>query len=181
MKPFHASFTLFFLFFILGILQTLETIWMRKCLARRRWYRLFNALRVMRRVKLISEALESKQQPLPWTSSSDEEMQNGAVFNAKLPYLHPFSRYQNVFEKIHLIVNNGTFGTVFSVQHKETKETFAARHVKAITMRNNLRDEAEILWQLRNVSEIIQIQGIFHYGIREGIGIFLGPLFSRSL
>ena len=157
MKPFHASFTLFF--FILGILQTLETIWMRKCLARRRWYRLFNALRVMRRVKLISEALESKQQPLPWTSSSDEEMQNGAVFNAKLPYLHPFSRYQNVFEKIHLIVNNGTFGTVFSVQHKETKETFAARHVKAITMRNNLREEAEILWQLRNVSEIIQIQG----------------------
>ena len=135
---------------------------MRKCLARRRWYRLFNALRVMRRVKLISEALESKQQPLPWTSSSDEEnLQPNGRFNAKLPYLHPISRYQNVFEKIHLIVNNGTFGTVFSVQHKETKETFAARHVKAISMRNNLRDEAEILWQLRNVSEIIQIQGMY--------------------
>ena len=38
----------------LGILDTLETMWMRKCLARRRWYRLFNALRVMRRVKLMS-------------------------------------------------------------------------------------------------------------------------------
>ena len=29
----------------LGILQTLETDWMRRCLARRRWYRIFNALR----------------------------------------------------------------------------------------------------------------------------------------
>ena len=38
----------------LGILDTLETMWMRKCLARRRWYRLFNALRVMRRVKLMA-------------------------------------------------------------------------------------------------------------------------------
>ena len=130
---------------------------MRRCLARRRWYRLFNALRVMRRVRLISETLESRQ----WTSSSDDEMTLSSGFdNANLPYLHPFSRYHSLFDKIHLIINNGTFGTVFSVQNKETKESFAARHVKAMNIRNNLREEASILWQFRNVSELIQLQGV---------------------
>ena len=131
---------------------------MRRCLARRRWYRLFNALRVMRRVRLISETLESRQ----WTSSSDDEMTLSSGFdNANLPYLHPFSRYHCLFDKIHLIINNGTFGTVFSVQNKDTKESFAARHVKAMNIRNNLREEASILWQFRNVSELIQLQGLY--------------------
>ena len=35
----------------LGILQTLETSWMRRCLARRRWYRLFNAVRVFTKMR----------------------------------------------------------------------------------------------------------------------------------
>ena len=48
---------------------------MRKCLARRRWYRLFNALRVMRRVKLMSETIEtSRNRHWTGTSSSDDDM-----------------------------------------------------------------------------------------------------------
>ena len=35
----------------LGILETLETTWMRRCLARRRWYRLLNAVRVMSSIR----------------------------------------------------------------------------------------------------------------------------------
>ena len=35
----------------LGILETLETTWMRRCLARRRWYRLLNAVRVMASIR----------------------------------------------------------------------------------------------------------------------------------
>ena len=35
----------------LGVLQTLETRWMRRCLARRRWYRLFNAVRVFAKMR----------------------------------------------------------------------------------------------------------------------------------
>ena len=35
----------------LGILETLETTWMRRCLARRRWYRLLNAVRVMNSIR----------------------------------------------------------------------------------------------------------------------------------
>ena len=48
---------------------------------------------------------------------------------------------------------------MFNVQHKENGESFAARHVKALNVRSNLRDEASILWQLRNVPELIQLQG----------------------
>ena len=48
---------------------------------------------------------------------------------------------------------------MFNVQHKENGDSFAARHVKALNVRSNLRDEASILWQLRNVPELIQLQG----------------------
>ena len=48
---------------------------------------------------------------------------------------------------------------MFNVQRKENGDSFAARHVKALNVRSNLRDEASILWQLRNVPELIQLQG----------------------
>lgn len=146
----------------LGILQTLETIWMRRCLARRRWYRLFNALRVMRRVRNIMA--EANGEMKLWNSSSDDENgEHSAVVAAqeKHPYLHPFTRYSLLFDKIHLVANNGTFGTVFSVMHKETGEIYAARHVKDEEKRDNLRDEAAILWQIRNVPELVQLQGLY--------------------
>ena len=50
---------------------------------------------------------------------------------------------------------------MFNVQHKENGDSFAARHVKSLNVRSNLRDEASILWQLRNVPELIQLQGNF--------------------
>jgi hypothetical protein len=46
--------------------------------------------------------------------------------------------YSRNFYKTHLIVNNGSFGTVFSVQSKETEECYAARHVKSKSVRGNL-------------------------------------------
>ena len=144
----------------LGILQTLETIWMRRCLARRRWYRLFNALRVMRRVRNILSEIQLN-------SSSDDENQNPneaaevILKDPDHPYFHPFTRYSLLFDKIHLVANNGTFGTVFSVMHKESGEIYAARHVRDLEKRTDLRGEAEILWQIRNVPELVQLQGLY--------------------
>jgi myosin-light-chain kinase len=45
----------------LGILETLETTWMRRCLARRRWYRLLNAVRVMTSIRHASGSSTSSQ------------------------------------------------------------------------------------------------------------------------
>jgi len=159
----------------LGILDTLETMWMRKCLARRRWYRLFNALRVMRQVKLMSMESQPDTMRNVWNSSSDDDMSDGnnIGFSKTIasdqccglvkqpPYVHPISRYSRNFYKTHLIVNNGSFGTVFSVQSKETEECYAARHVKSKSVRGNLMEEASILWQMRNVSEVVQLWGLY--------------------
>jgi hypothetical protein len=48
---------------------------------------------------------------------------------------------------------------VFSIQDKESGDSFAACHVKNIEMRANLRDEASLLYQVRNAKELIQLQG----------------------
>ena len=50
---------------------------------------------------------------------------------------------------------------MYSVQHKETGECYAARHVKAASVRASLLEESSILWTLRNVQEVIQIKGLF--------------------
>ena len=76
------------------------------------------------------------------------------------PYLHDITKYHREFEKLHLMVNNGTWGTVFSVQ-KFNAEVFAARHVKSLEMRGNVREEASILYQVRNAKELIQMQGLY--------------------
>lgn len=57
----------------LGILQTLETSWMRRCLARRRWYRLFNAVRVFAKMRA---PLTSIQDPSKPTTSCDLNQTN---------------------------------------------------------------------------------------------------------
>ena len=175
----------------LGILQTLETSWMRRCLARRRWYRLFNAVRVMTRIANLNncDSHEGKVN-LTMGSSCEEEEMNGRhqALGDLPPFVRDISVYEQTFEKLHLIVNNGTLGTIFSVQktimppplegkfgeiaafetngHVETSEVFSARHVKQ--MLDNLKMEAGILYQLRNVRYVIQLEGLYE-GTRRSV------------
>ena len=74
----------------LGILQTLETSWMRKCLARRRWYRLFNAVRVFAKMRApISSIHDSNKPPSCDLNQTDDEME---VPNRQHPP-HPMKAY----------------------------------------------------------------------------------------
>lgn len=157
----------------LGILQTLETGWMRRCLARRRWYRLFNALRVMARVRKATAISNSSS----WDStdnngrdnSSEEDLANGGTtmsFLNKPPFVHALQDYYVNFDKMHLIVNNGQFGTVFSVQRNSQDDLFAARHVR--NANQELREEAAILYQLRNVAQIIKLEGLYE-GVSQSV------------
>ena len=57
----------------LGILQTLETSWMRRCLARRRWYRLFNAVRVFAKMRAPISSIHDTTKP---TKSCDLNQTN---------------------------------------------------------------------------------------------------------
>lgn len=239
----------------LGILQTLETSWMRRCLARRRWYRLFNAVRVMTRIahlnnlncdsssceggstssaaagKTNGHATPGDMSEVMGSSCEDEDLAMSAaaatpaVFNRGTgmksspslvnvaghgqpikredtidfsqlsdlpPFVHDISTYYHKFEKLHLIVNNGVHGTVFSVQRTSVpqlsvgqgsfggkvaafesnghfdgeSEVYSARHVKHC--RDGLRIEAGILYQLRNAEHVVQLEGLYD-GLRQSV------------
>jgi serine/threonine protein kinase len=157
----------------LGILETLETSWMRRCLARRRWYRLFNAVCVMTRVRNMTanssnnsscDNGESMQHFVD--TSSEEDYLNGlasATDGRSAPFMHDIADYYKDFEKLHLIVNNGSFGTVYSVQRVVKAaagcEVFSARHVRLHL--DSLRREAGILYQLRSEETIVHLEGLY--------------------
>lgn len=125
----------------LGLLRALETRWMRRCLARRRWYRLFNAVRVMTSMRLlqpptISEAAAAAKPPKRrslasllnnYLSSSeegiiddgqqvDDEVDMACLDPNSPPFVRDISAYKGNFEKLHLLVNNFAAGTIYSVQ-----------------------------------------------------------------
>ncbi|CAB4066838.1 MYLK [Lepeophtheirus salmonis] len=165
----------------LGIIETLETTWMRRCLARRRWYRLMNAVRVMRSIKSLksssSNCLPSTPTRLLSTPKSrrrngssnkssvdssiddddeldedEEEAKSYHFAKSLMPKglpMHRISNYRQTFLKLHLIVNNGSFGTIFCVQHSiRSNEIYASKEVRHSL--ESVRREANILHQLRN-------------------------------
>ena len=155
----------------LGILETLETSWMRRCLARRRWYRLFNAVCVMTRVRQMtanssnnSSCDSTDVSHLVDTSSEDDYVNgiNGRSDSRSAPFMHEIADYYKGFEKLHLIVNNGSFGTVYSVQRVNAPagcEVYSARHVRSNL--DCLRREAGILYQLRSEETIVHLEGLY--------------------
>ncbi|XP_040569775.1 ribosomal protein S6 kinase alpha-3 isoform X2 [Lepeophtheirus salmonis] len=176
----------------LGIIETLETTWMRRCLARRRWYRLMNAVRVMRSIKSLksssSNCLPSTPTRLLSTPKSrrrngssnkssvdssiddddeldedEEEAKSYHFAKSLMPKglpMHRISNYRQTFLKLHLIVNNGSFGTIFCVQHSiRSNEIYASKEVRHSL--ESVRREANILHQLRNCNKILTLYGLY--------------------
>jgi serine/threonine protein kinase len=159
----------------LGILETLETTWMRRCLARRRWYRLLNAVRVMRSIRQMSGTWDSTSNTGSTSDDDDVIVDTSPASSAKprpngvasmssissgreLP-IFDISHYSETFEKLHLIMNNGAFGTMFCVQHTVSGDVFTAKHVR--TDLESVRREAAILHKVRNEPAIIAFYGLY--------------------
>ncbi len=149
----------------LGILETLETTWMRRCLARRRWYRLLNAVRVMTSIRHLSggPSWESNSS----TGGDEEELSSdenqggdgtdGDVRNG-LPVFE-MATYNSTFDMLHLILNNGAFGNLFCVQHVSTGEVYTAKHAK--NSLDSMREEASLLHQVRNEPHVVAFFGLY--------------------
>ena len=87
----------------LGILQTLETSWMRRCLARRRWYRLFNAVRVFAKMRApISGGIRD-----PTSTSCDLDQTDGNIPSRNHPL--PIKAYSTDSEE-DALPNGGSNG-----------------------------------------------------------------------
>ena len=67
--------------------------------------------------------------------------------------------YDDTFEKLHLIMNNGVFGTLFCIQHTVTGEVFTAKHVR--TDLHSVRREAAILHKVRNEPSVIAFYALY--------------------
>jgi serine/threonine protein kinase len=151
----------------LGILETLETSWMRRCLARRRWYRLFNAVRVMNSIRLLSTTTSnaswdsSASSSLTGDLSTEEEEDDDLVSlptteESLLPRadlrVHDLSAYNDTFEEQNLMVNCGSLGIVFCVKHTATGEVYAAKHRRNCLAAS--RREASVLRAVRNDANV---------------------------
>ena len=165
----------------LGILDTLETTWMRRCLARRRWYRLLNTVRVMTSIRQLSGVWESNSTvddsssdddvvmistPSPPSSAKTTSTKTSTTTTNGIPQqrqnglpVYDMANYNNTFEKLHLIVNNGAFGTIFCVQHIMTSDVFSAKHLR--NNQESMRKEATMLHKLRNEPTIIAFFGLY--------------------
>ncbi|TRY68611.1 hypothetical protein TCAL_03224 [Tigriopus californicus] len=145
----------------LGILETLETTWMRRCLARRRWYRLLNAVRAMTSIRQLSGSWENNSSMSSVSSEDDDPVVLTTPVN-RLPNglsIFDISAYNNTFDKLHLIVNNGAFGTLFCIQHTVSGEVYSSKHLRDSFP--TMRKEASILHQLRNEDAIIAFHGLY--------------------
>ncbi len=152
----------------LGILETLETSWMRRCLARRRWYRLLNAVRVMTSIRSLSggpswesaSSTTGEEEEDEELASSDECADGDGDGDARngLP-VYEMASYNNTFDMLHLILNNGAYGNLFCVQHSGSGEVYTAKHAKNST--DSMRAEASVLHQVRNDPHVVAFYGLY--------------------
>ena len=95
----------------------LETSWMRKCLARRRWYRAMNALEVVRTMRKFSSA-EYKSLPKYMKDQNDNFRTVETLNNLSCP--QPFEEYKQRFQ-IGPMIGAGAFGNVFQIRDNTTQ------------------------------------------------------------
>ncbi len=149
-----------------GILDTLETTWMRRCLARRRWYRLLNTVRAMSSMRQFVSDSQSKAATSEAASSDDEETNgnnstqtNNQSESSRNLIIGEFNTFNESFLKLQLLANNGPQGTLFSIQEIRTGNVFTAKYLKR--SKESSRKEAEILRTLRNDDNIIAFHGYY--------------------
>ena len=157
----------------------LETSFMKKCLARRRWYRAFNTLQVnsaqlpyipflhsfelffklqaMYRIRRLSS--------IEFKSGQDYEKYNAEKLNLRTLVIKEdlstpteFSEYQDRFESQSQI-GSGTFGSVYLLKDKSTSEFAAAKYLRQD--KEKVRFEAEILFKLIESSFVVQLIGLY--------------------
>ncbi len=161
----------------LNIVETLETTYMRRCLARRRWYRLLNAVRVIMTTTnnmrpsssttstaSVTGATEALPESTADHSSSEEDATGG--FSARRLHTPPdglsvrdIASYHETYHKLSLILNNGSMGTFFTVEHRMTGEVFTSKHLRGA--HKIMAREAAVMHRLRNDPNVVAFLGLY--------------------
>lgn len=145
------------------IIMELETSWMKKCLARRRWYRAFNTLKAMHIIRKLSST-EYKSGEESRRMSAQLQNIRSLVIEEGLDEPTEFEEFQEKYETVRQI-GSGSFGSVYLIQDRKTKELAAAKYLRQT--KEHVRTEAAILQKLIQSAFIVQLVGLYESSLNS--------------
>ena len=136
----------------------LETRWMKRCLARRRWYRALNTLRALRILREFStteykEGLEARRTSLQLANLRALDSIEGDPAAPR-----QYSEYEERYEVVKQI-GSGAFGSVHLVAERGSGELAAAKYLRQT--RQAVRTEAAILAKLIQSASVVQLVALY--------------------
>jgi len=141
----------------IDVLHELETTWMRRCLARRRWYRALNALKAMHTMVKLTFP-ETVPDPEIISNIKSSVPTRIAVAAEDLASPKDLEIYKESYENLAL-VGSGTFGSVYYARHRETENIVASKYL--IQEKQKVQVEAEVLRDLIQSAFVVQLVGLY--------------------
>ena len=126
---------------------------MKKWLARRRWYRAFNAFQAMRMMRKLSS---TEYKSLPESQFASAQQLNLRILQSgtgtELP--QDISEFKENYTKLS-VVGTGGFGSVHLIQDRKTGELAAAKVLRQ--PKHLVRAEASVLFKLIKSSFVVKV------------------------
>ena len=139
------------------IVVELETGWMKRCLARRRWQRALNTLRAVATIKRMSSA-EYKSSPHAQSRRASERCLRLEQFSKSLAEPGELDEFEERYE-VERQIGSGSFGHVFLVKDTVTGDLAAAKFQKQ--EKSKVRAEVAMLSALIQSAFVVQLVGLF--------------------
>jgi len=143
------------------VLHELETTWMRRCLARRRWYRALNALKAMHTMVKLTFP-ETVPDPEIISNLKSAAPTRTAVSAEDLATPKDLEVYKDTYHNVAL-VGSGTFGSVYYARHRQTENIVASKYL--------IQEKEKVV---RGV-QYIHSQGIIHLDLKPFNIMFANP------
>jgi len=139
----------------IDVLHELETTWMRRCLARRRWFRALNALKAMHTMQKLTfpETVPDNDNVSKIAPSTRRVVVEETIAEPK-----DFEQYKATYENV-ILVGSGTYGSVYYVRERETGDCAAAKYLRQ--EKRKVRREAEVLRSLIQSAFVVQLVGLY--------------------
>jgi len=141
----------------IDVLHELETTWMRRCLARRRWYRALNALKAMHTMVKLTFP-ETVPDPEIISTIKSAAPTRIAVAAEDLATPKDMEIYKETYDNLAL-VGSGTFGSVYCARNKETENIVASKYL--IQEKKKVQVEAKVLRDLISSAFVVQLIGLY--------------------
>jgi len=139
------------------IVVELETGWMKRCLARRRWQRALNTLRAVSTIRRMSSA-EYRSSPGAKSRRASERCLRLEQFSKSLGEPGELDEFQERYQ-VERQIGSGSFGHVFLVKDTVTGELAAAKYQKQ--EKSKVRAEVAMLSALIQSAFVVQLVGLY--------------------